>query len=61
MPRLSREMEYASYTFSGAVAGVRTEEQEQKNRAKNAKMPSRKIINPFVISKNFIENGLKFI
>ena len=37
MPRLSREMEYASYTFSGAVAGVRTEEQEQKNKTKNAK------------------------
>ena len=52
MPRLSREMEYASYTFSGAVAGVRTDEQELKNKTKNAKTLNLKIINPFVISKS---------
>ena len=52
MPRLSREMEYASYTFSGAVAGVRTEGQEQKNKTKNAKTLNLEIINPFVISKS---------
>ena len=52
MPLLSREIEYASYTFSGAVAGERTEEQEQKNRAKNAKTLNFKIRNPFVISKS---------
>ena len=52
MPRLSREMEYVSYTFSGAVAGVRTEEQEQKNKRKNAKTLNLEIINPFVILKS---------
>ena len=45
-------MEYASYTFSGAVAGVRTDEQELKNKTKNAKTLNLKIINPFVISKS---------
>ena len=45
-------MEYASYTFNGAVAGVRTEEQEQKNKRKNAKTLNLEIINPFVISKS---------
>ena len=61
MPRLSREMEYASYTFSGAVAGVRTEEQEQKNKTKNAKTLNLEIIKSFCNFKKFIENGLKFI
>jgi hypothetical protein len=45
-------MEYASYTFSGAVAGVRTEEQELKNKTKNAKTLNLEIINPFVILKS---------
>lgn len=45
-------MEYVSYTFSGAVAGVRTEEQELKNKTKNAKTLNLEIINPFVISKS---------